>query len=262
MHQADRTRPVLARWRNIRPDIFAFNDYGRDAWVAAQAQRLPEGARILDVGAGPCRYRTLFSHCRYESQDFAQYKGSDRGPFSDRLQWSYGKIDYVSDATAIPVSAAAFDAVLCTEVLEHVPDPVGVVNELGRILKPGGRLLLTAPLGSGLHQEPYHFYGGYTPYWYQRFLPAAGFENIEVEANGGFFKHYAQESRRFSALLDPRRTKDGWPVVPLFWFLTLPWFRVAMPLVCHYLDRFDRHRGFTVGYHVSATRRTAVQGIR
>jgi SAM-dependent methyltransferase len=262
MPPADRKPELLTAWRNIRPDIFAFNDHGRDAWVAAQAQRIPAGARILDVGAGPCRYRPLFSHCHYESQDFAQYKGSDRGPFTDLSQWSYGKIDYISDATAIPVSPATFDVVLCTEVLEHVPDPVGVVNELGRILKPGGRLLLTAPLGSGLHQEPYHFYGGYTPYWYERFLPQAGFENIEVVANGGFFKHYAQEGRRFSALLDPRRAKTGWPVVPLFWLVTLPWFRVVMPVLCHYLDRLDSHRGFTVGYHVSATRRTAAEGTR
>jgi SAM-dependent methyltransferase len=254
MPPVEQAGPVLASWRNIRPDIFAFNDYGRDAWVADQARRLPDGTHILDVGAGPCRYRPLFSHCRYESQDFEQYKGSEQGAFSDRAAWRYGHIDYVSDARDIPVEPATFDAVLCTEVLEHVPEPIAVVRELARILKPGGRLLLTAPLGSGLHQEPYHFYGGYTPHWYARFLTDAGFTQISVEPNGGFFKHYGQESQRFSAMLDPRRVRGGQPWLTVFWLATLPWFRLVLPVLCHSLDRFDTHRGFTVGYHVTAIR--------
>src|SRR5260370_36756320 len=92
-------------------------------------------------------------------------------------------------------------------MLEHVPSPVAVVQEIARILRAGGKLIRTAPLGSGLHQDPDHYYGGFTPFWYRRFLTKAGFEDIETVANGGFFKHYAQESRRFSALLDPRRVK-------------------------------------------------------
>src|SRR5258708_19124467 len=72
-------------------------------------------------------------------------------------------MDVVSEAHAIPVCDASFDAIVCTEVLEHVPEPIAVVREFGRIVAPGGRLILTAPLGSGIHQEPYHFYGGVNP---------------------------------------------------------------------------------------------------
>src|SRR5437868_5506715 len=105
-----------------RPDIFRFSEHERHAWVARQARLLPEGSRVLDVGAGPCRHRALFAHCRYETQDFAQYTGSGEGPDSDHDTWAYGQIDYVSDARDIPVESATFDAVLCTEVLEHVPE--------------------------------------------------------------------------------------------------------------------------------------------
>jgi len=107
-----------------------------------------------------------------------------------------------------------------------------------------------------LHQEPHHFYGGFTPYWYKRFLAEAGFEKIEVMPNGGFFKHYGQESQRFSAWIDPRRVPGAAKVLltPL-WFMTLPWFRVLLPLLCYHLDRLDTHRGFCVGYHVRAVKR-------
>ena len=240
--------------------VFAFGDYERNAWVAAQAKRIPSGARVLDVGAGSCRYRALFAHCQYKTQDFMQHEGSTAGPLADKGSWGYGQIDYVSDATSIPVSDGAFDVVLCTEVLEHVPEPIRVVHELSRILRPGGSLLLTAPLGSGLHMEPHHYYGGYTPYWYHRFLSEAGFGRIAVTANCGFFKHYGQESQRFSAWIDPRRVHGISRVLltPL-WLLTLPWFRLLLPVACYYLDRLDHHRGFAVGYHVVAEKQDGRQ---
>ncbi len=236
--------------------IFRFGDTERDRWVARQARSLPAGSRVLDVGAGPCRYRPLFAHCDYKTQDFMQHEGSTVGPLADKGQWGYGQIDYFSDVMQIPVTDGFFDAVLCTEVLEHVPEPIRVVRELSRILRGGGRLFLTAPLGSGLHQEPHHYYGGYTPYWYHRFLDEAGFEQITVTPNGGFFKHYGQESQRFSAWIDPRRVLRWGILLTPIWFLTLPWFRLILPIACYYLDRLDSHRGFSVGYHVTAVKRT------
>src|SRR5712671_7393146 len=178
-------------------DLLAFNLRNRDRWIAAQAASVPAGSRVLDVGAGSAPYRALFSHCDYKTQDFAQLK-------DDQLRYGgYAPIDVVSEAHAIPVSDASFDAIICTEVLEHVSEPIAVVREFGRIIAPGGRLILTAPLGSGIHQEPYHFYGGYTPYWYQKFLAEAGFCKIHVEANEGTLRNYAQESIRFLQITRP-----------------------------------------------------------
>jgi SAM-dependent methyltransferase len=235
--------------------FFNFGIVERDAWIAKQAMLVAPASRVLDVGAGPARYRELFAHCDYRTQDFCQHFGSAEGGLAEGDKWQYGQIDYVSDAESIPVADGEFDVVVCTEVLEHVPRPENVVRELGRVLRPGGILIASAPLGSGLHQEPHHFVGGFTPYWYNRFLSEAGFANVVVLPNGGFFKHYGQESQRFSALLDPRRL----PTIPAaiifpFWLLTLPWFRIFLPIACHYLDALDKYRGFTVGYHVTATR--------
>lgn len=228
--------------------IYSFNQYEREQWVAAQAAKVPSGSRLLDMGAGSCPYRKFFTHCEYKTHDFVQLK-----PEQLLGQQGYGQIDYVSDITAVPVPPASFDVILCTEVLEHVPEPIQAVREMGRILKPGGRLILTAPLGSGLHQQPYHFYGGYTPYWYQKFLTEAGFKEISIEPNGSFFKFYGQESWRFASLLAPWRGKGNILWSP-FWVLTLPWFAGIVPLLGYFLDGLDTNKHFTIGYHVTAVR--------
>ena len=47
-----------------------FNQQARDRWIGEVSRRTPRGARVLDVGAGECRYRELFDHCEYRAQDF------------------------------------------------------------------------------------------------------------------------------------------------------------------------------------------------
>lgn len=239
------------RRRLAQSELFSFNLVRRDRWIAAQAAKIQAGTRVLDVGAGSCPYRDLFTHCEYRSQDLAPLR-------DDQLRHGgYGHLDYVSDLTAIPVPDASFGAVLCTEVLEHHPEPVIVVKELARILKPGGKLILTAPLGSGIHQEPYHYYGGYTPWWYERFLGMAGFEDVTIEANEGSLRFFSQEAIRFIRTTGPLGF-DLPPVAKLLWFpiwLTLaPILGLMVPVLCKILDRFDHQRRFTVGYHVTARR--------
>lgn len=239
----------LRAWLRDSP-VYAYNQVLRDRWVRQQAAALPAGSQVLDVGAGSCPYRKDFAHCEYRTQDFTALK-------SEQLRYgNYGTIDYVCDASAIPVAEGSFDAVLCTEVLEHVPYPQQVVAEFARILRPGGRLLLTAPLGSGLHQEPYHFYGGFTPFWYRKFLAEAGFEDIVIEPNGNFFALFSQEAIRFMRLSWP--LKFPFPLALFwlpFWLLLFPLFAVLLPPVAMWLDRYDSEQRFTVGYHVLAIRK-------
>jgi ubiquinone/menaquinone biosynthesis C-methylase UbiE len=235
-------------------DLLAYNQRNRDKWIAAQASTVPRGKRVLDVGAGSAPYRSLFHGCDYKTQDFTQLKPGQL------RNGGYAAIDFVSDAGAIPVADGSFEVILCTEVLEHVPEPIDVVNEFGRILAPGGRLILTAPLGSGIHQEPYHFYGGYTPYWYRRFLTEAGFESIEIVANAGSLRHVAQETIRFVQMTRPFGLAAPWYVQLLWapvWLVLAPILAICMPLVARLLDPLDHEQRFTVGYHVTAIRKGA-----
>ncbi len=229
---------------------YNFNQIERDRWVTKQAGCISNGSSVLDVGAGSGRYRSLFDHCDYKAQDFGQEPGTIG---------KYTKLDYECDITTIPAPDDSFDVVLCTEVLEHVPKPIKVIHELSRILKPGGKLILTAPLASFLHQEPFHFYGGYTPYWYRRFLPEAGLDVINIEANRGFFSLFGQESRRFGALIAPHRTfRSGWywPLLTLLWLISFPFCYFLFPLLGSFLDRLEFEKSATVGYHVIAVKQT------
>ncbi len=225
-------------------EIHDFNQRSRDRWVTAKARALPAGTKILDVGAGTCPYRHLFSHCDYRTHDFKQYEGEKLGGTKE-----YGKIDYVSDITAIPLPDAAMDAVICTEVLEHVPEPIAAMQEMARLVRPGGKILVTAPLGSGLHQKPFHFYGGYTPYWYSMVAGRFGLTISEIKANHGLLAHFAQTSARVAGLV------SNHPGLPMehrknlgdFFYRTLPQFLFSMDPVM--LDE-----DFTVGYFVEFTK--------
>lgn len=102
----------------------------------------------------------------------------------------------MSDIISIPKSNGSFDAILCTEVFEHIPEPILAIKEFQRLLKSGGYLILTAPFCSLTHFAPYHFYSGFNKYFYEKHLSENGFEIIEIEENGNFFEYLAQEIRR------------------------------------------------------------------
>ena len=170
-------------------------DEVRINWVIKHLKALPDGVRILDAGAGELRFKPHCSHLQYVAQDFAQYDGGGDGAGLQTGKWDNTRLDIVSDITRIPVDDASFDAILCSEVFEHIPDAIAAVREFQRILKPGGTLLITAPFNSLTHFSPYHFCG-YNRYWYMHHLPLMGLEIGEIEPNGSWFAFVAQELRR------------------------------------------------------------------
>ncbi|MBM3824638.1 MAG: class I SAM-dependent methyltransferase [Verrucomicrobia bacterium] len=223
--------------------------FARDRWVEAQAGTVAAGSWVLDAGAGASKYRPFFKHCRYQTQDFCQYEG-------DLVKY-LEPVDYVCDIASIPIETGRLDAILCTEVIEHVADPVFVLREFSRLLKRGGKLWLTSPLLSHLHMEPYHYYGGFTHYWYRHWLPLAGFVIESITPVGGpgttcmiFNKaFYAQWGEAEKGLGFGKKvvSKCFRALAKIFVHYGFPWI----------LPRFDRWLGSRVicsGYMVVARR--------
>lgn len=172
------------------------NQATREVWLEKILKQIPAGSRVLDAGAGELQYKRFCTHLDYVPQDFGRYDGKGNDAGLQMGSWSQYNLDIVSDITAIPEPDASFDAIMCVEVFEHIPDPIKAVQEFARLLKPGGYLILTAPFCSLTHFAPYHFYTGYNRYFYETYLPANGFEIVDLQVNGNYFEYLAQEVRR------------------------------------------------------------------
>lgn len=157
----------------VRRSIFTF--------VAGHAHRLAPGSRVLDVGAGDAPYRELFAAHEYATLDHAETLHA-------------GEIDMVGSADAIPVSDDSFDAVLCTEVLEHVPNPMATLTEFARVLAPGGVVIATVPFAWEEHEAPHDYYR-YTRYGLGHMLEQSGFADIDVQPRSDSFTTLAQLMR-------------------------------------------------------------------
>jgi len=178
------------------------NEATRDTWVRQQLRALPEGLSILDAGSGEQPYRDDCAHLDYVAQDFGKYDPHQQETGLQMPSWDYGKPEIVCDITDIPRPDGSFQAILCTEVLEHVPDPLAAIREFSRLLPLGGHLILTAPFCSLTHFAPYHFSTGFSRFFYDNHLKSNGFEIVELTPNGNYFEYVAQELRRLPSIAE------------------------------------------------------------
>jgi SAM-dependent methyltransferase len=110
--------------------------------------------------------------------------GAQNGPyaafFPNRLALDIRRgagVQVIGDAQTLGLAAGVFDVVLCTEVLEHLPEPQSAIDEMFRVLKPGGTLLLTTRFLFPIHDAP-HDYFRFTKYGLRHLLRR--FEILEL----------------------------------------------------------------------------------
>lgn len=94
-------------------------------------------------------------------------------------------LDAEVDLTAaLPFESGCFDTIILSDVLEHIPVPEALCQEMSRILADNGRLLMNVPFFYWLHEEPYDFYR-YTEFALRRFMANCGLRIIELRPIGG-----------------------------------------------------------------------------
>lgn len=173
------------------------NGFARDDFIRRTIAQIPNGAKLLDAGCGSQQYRKYCGHLTYKAQDFAAY-GVDEAQnlFSTQEAYHYGELDYVCDISDIPVPDDTFDAVLCSEVLEHVSEPGLVISELTRILKPDGTLILTVPSNCLRHFDPFFFFSGFSDRWLNHTCQQNNLEIIKLTAVGDYYQWISAELAR------------------------------------------------------------------
>jgi len=205
------------------------------AFLRRAAASLPVGSRVLDAGAGTAPYRELFAAHEYTTTDWANT------PHPEAL-----KADVIAPIGDLPLDDAAFDCVICSEVIEHLDDPVAALAELRRVLKPGRRAWVTAPFVWEFHEEPYDFYR-YTRHGLRSVLERAGFEKVDVTPFGGCFSTVAQLLRNLGSIAGA-----SGPGAPAAGRAIGEGLRRAAPALAR-MDRWDRRGVLPLGHGAVAT---------
>ncbi len=188
-------------------------------WKTFYDQKIAEIAKtsksILDVGGGKRfqkemrQYEELFKDCDYKTLDnIPEYKP-----------------DILGDIKNIPLEDNSIDAVICRSVLEHVDEPFKAVSEMHRILKPGGKCLVSLPFLYPYHAEP-GYYGDFYRFTADgvRYL-FKDFSQIEIIKVRGLFETITN-------------------------LLPVKLLRRAVGPVARFLDKFFVSRNQTPGYNV------------
>jgi SAM-dependent methyltransferase len=205
----------VTRWGGTPPWTPIATLHRVEPWREAVWHAVPEGAeperfaerraflleharrhdRVLDLGCGDgtFAYELVVAGCEVAAVDVAQEavrRARERVPRAD--------IRHVEEGERLPFDEDAFDVVWAGEVLEHVVDVVGLLAEVRRVLRWGGRLLVTTPYhgrvamaalalrGLDAHFDPradhLRFFTART---LRAVLDDAGFRGIQIEATGG-----------------------------------------------------------------------------
>jgi SAM-dependent methyltransferase len=164
--------------------------------------------------------------------------------------------DVVGDAMRLPFLAGTVDNVLATEVIEHLAAPAAFVAEAARVLRPGGWLLLSAPLMEPVHEEP-HDYFRFTAYGLRVLLDAQGFEVKDLWRKGGWWSVVLGSfvNQAIFNWINPEGPSGKRRNHPLLLAFALP-LVAAVQWLGYTLDRLVPSSKFTLGYFVLARLRT------
>lgn len=208
--------------------------YGIKRFMEFASKEVKVGDRVFDAGAGLSPYRDYFKHATYESADIC------------------GKHTYLCQIEYLPFADNSYDVVINTQVIEHVESPVAMLKELRRVLKPNGKLFLTAPQGYGIHSDNNYF--NFLENGLRLLFTETKFDIKFVKPLGGMFWMIGGYIRLMPWYIYRQYLNEnyipsfkGLLLLP-FLILAVPICRYLIPWICFILDGLDKKQWWTLDY--------------
>lgn len=146
----------LFRHEQLDPELF-YSALAEDAVDQVSGYAAVAGQTVIDVGGGAGYFTAAFrrrgAHCYLVEPDLAELRSGSQMPAGAIL----------ADGYWLPVASGSADICFSSNVLEHVPDPLGLVEEMIRVTRPGGVIYVSftnwySPWG-GHEMSPWHLLG-------------------------------------------------------------------------------------------------------
>ncbi len=217
-------------WSTWRKENYIFFD--------KELSKDPEDTNVLDLGAGPVQFRKIFNK-------FDNYVALDFYP--------YELVDVVTDINKnLPFKDSSFDVVVLSNVLEHVPEPGLIISECHRVLRPGGKIVLTIPFLMRIHQAPYD-YNRFTSYKLELLLKEAGFNSISIDSLDSTYNLYSMMRGHFFDVLFKTKFSDN--KVLNFLYKNIAKILQKIFIIIHFifrpiLSKAGKTKDFTSGYGI------------
>jgi SAM-dependent methyltransferase len=164
-------RALLSSESNWGDLAYSLRRHWVDEFLARELAALPDSARLLDVGGYRVAHKGRLDPGALKLTRVTANLAPEKRPH------------VLADALSLPFAPASFDAVLVSEVLEHLADARAALAQIARVLKPGGRLLITVPFLYPIHADP-HDHERCTDVEWRARLAATGFAVTSIEAQG------------------------------------------------------------------------------
>lgn len=188
---------------------------------------LPFEGRVVDLGCGTAPYKEII----LKKAD--EYIGVD---WENSLH-DPANIDVFANLNErLPLEDGYAHTVTSFQVMEHLPEPGHFLSECFRILKSGGRLIITVPFMWHVHEAPHDYYR-FTRYGLEYLLKKSGFVDIDIRENTGFYQMAALKFNYHTHRFTPRWLRFIW--YP-FWFLG--------QAISPYFDKLIKHPEETATY--------------